>query len=153
MRGIVTASASLILATAMLPHGTVSADELGGRLFTTPEQRLQLDDLRYRREVVVEVPEILPEPEPEVAEVELHDPITVRGIVHRRGGSNTAWINDSNTFRGDTELQYFRINPRDIDEQGYVLIGLPGEEERVRLRVGESYEPATGKTHDVIVSD
>lgn len=143
----------VLIAAAAWPVGSALADELGGRLFTTPEQRVQLDNLRYRRVVTVEVPEIVLEPESEVVEIELYDPITVRGIVHRRGGSNTAWINEGNTFRGDLETQHFRINPQDIDEQGYVLIKLPGDDEALRLRVGQSYEPVTGKTHDVIESE
>lgn len=149
--GTITLSLAAIF---MLAAGGVLADELGGRLFTTPEQRMQLDQLRYhRQEIVVEVPEIAPEPEPAIVEVELIDPITVRGIVHRRGGSNTAWINDGATFRGDMQTQYFKVNPDDIDKKGYVRIRLPGERDSLRLRVGQSYEPSTGKTHDVIESD
>jgi hypothetical protein len=140
-------------AACMLLAGVAAADELGGRLFTTPEQRMQLDELRYRKDLALEIAEFEQEPGPEVVEVEMIDPITVRGIVHRRGGNNTAWINDGATFRGDRQSHYFMVNPDDIDKDGYVRIRLPGEEDSLRLRVGESYEPATGKTHDVIGSD
>ena len=77
-----------------------NADEFG-RLFTTPKQRMHLDELRkVEPKAVVEVIEEEIIIEEEIEEIPV-DTITVKGLVFRSGGKSTAWINDSNTYEGN----------------------------------------------------
>ena len=129
------------------------AAEPFGRLFTTPQQRKQLDELR----------KAVPEDEQFVARELLSDQagqaaagpeeapanvITVRGLVQRDGGRGMAWINDSNTYEGDMASQYLRIEGKDIQSRG-VSISVPDREQAINIKVGESYNPATGQVVDL----
>ena len=121
----------------------VIADELG-RLFTTPEERIQIQKLRNKKPEpkVVEtekIEEILAT-ETKEPEVIKRDSIIVKGLVHRDDGKNTAWINESNTFEGDLESQYIDVKTNNIGKDNVKII-MPDDSTIVELKVGESYEP------------
>lgn len=133
--------ALLTVIIAAIP-GQAGAEQLG-RFFTTPEQRLKLDTLRYTR--------VAPEPvQPTVAdrqaEQEAKAPevfdksVNFKGFVSKQQGDSTAWLNDTNTLRGDLSLGSLEI--KSIDKKtGRIRILVPGRESEVPLKVGESYEP------------
>ena len=54
--------------------------------------------------VVIEEPEEPEEIKPEIGG------ITVNGLVYRKGGKSTAWINNANTFEGNLGNQYIQVN-------------------------------------------
>ncbi|OGT30092.1 MAG: hypothetical protein A2W28_10435 [Gammaproteobacteria bacterium RBG_16_51_14] len=147
----------LIAVAAILIAGTgrVFADELG-RLFTTPAERSMLDELRnagpepVKEPAIVEeqIEEIMAPEEKEEAPV-LTDMINVRGMVYRRNGRNTAWVNDSNTYAGDLESQYIKIKPEEISRDDVQII-MPDNTTRIKLKVGQSYEPVEEKIIDLI---
>jgi len=119
-----------------------------GRLFTTPKQRLQLDESRkIKPKVVVEVKEEELIIEEEVVEVPV-DTITLRGLVYRSGGKSTAWINNSNTYEGNVASQYTRITQDNI-KKDQVQMELPFNDANVNLKVGQTYEPETARTTDI----
>ena len=126
----------------------VHADELG-RLFTTKAVREMLDNLRYATNnelepivVVIEEPEEPEEIKPEIGG------ITVNGLVYRKGGKSTAWINNANTFEGNLGNQYIQVNADDIDPES-VQIQMSGSVTDITLKVGETYDTATEKIIDL----
>jgi len=130
-------------------NSVVSADDKLGRLFTTPEQRQKLQQLRFHppeSEVVAQEPEIdieeimLPEEPEKPEEPKLVDVIHVKGVVYREDGKNTAWINDSNTFVGDLESQYIQVNTREI-EPDQIQLTMPDKTTKIKIKVGGYYDP------------
>ncbi len=126
----------------------VHADELG-RLFTTKAEREMLDNLRYATNnelepivVVIEEPEEPEEIKPEIGG------ITVNGLVYRKGGKSTAWINNANTFEGNLGNQYIQVNADDIDPES-VQIQIPESVADITLKVGETYDATTDKVSDL----
>ncbi|MCG8379862.1 MAG: hypothetical protein MI865_10375, partial [Proteobacteria bacterium] len=110
----------------------MNADELG-RLFTTQSERAKLEKIRYAKpkpEVVeeIEIEEII---EPVVEEEKVvRDVITVRGLVHRSDGNNTAWINSSNTYEGDLESQYIEVSNEQISTEDVTIV-MPDNETKI----------------------
>jgi len=117
-------------------------DDLG-RLFTTPQQRNTLEKLRHQEPVVeIKVPEITFE-EP-VVETEEQKPviggITVNGLVYRKGGKSTAWINSANTYEGNFGNQYIQIDADNIKPDDVEIL-IPINETKVKLKTGQTYDP------------
>ncbi|MBI2994660.1 MAG: hypothetical protein HYY48_10860 [Gammaproteobacteria bacterium] len=143
----------------MILLGTLNcagAAEPLGRLFTSPQQRKQLDDLR---DAIPEGEQIVaPEfrsVEPDasaVPEAASGSAITVKGLVRRGEGRSMAWINDSNTYEGDLASQYLRIDSNDI-QSGGVRISVPDQERPINVKVGESYNPASGQVADLAAAE
>jgi len=129
---------------------TVNAAEEFGRLFTTPAQRQRLDELRKvspEQRIKIDEQSLLLEEETEEVEEAPADVLTVRGLVHRSKGRNTAWINDSNSFEGGLSSQYIIIGTIGSDR---VEILIPGSETRVKLNVGQSFDPIAEQYDDLL---
>ena len=146
----------LILSALFITNsGGVYADELG-RLFTTPSERRMLEEMRHAKPVepVVE-PEIVGIQIEEIIEPEeekiplLTDTVSVKGMVYRKNGKNTAWINDSNTFEGDLESQYIKVKPEGISKENVQII-MPDNTTRIELKVGQSYQPTEERIIDLV---
>ena len=124
------------------------ADELD-RLFLTKADRKMLDELRYTQPKDTETIKIVIE---DIIEDESHEPelggITVNGLVYRKGGKNTAWINNTNTFEGGLGNQYIQINVDDINPES-IQIQISGSVTDIKLKVGETYDTATEKVIDL----
>ena len=142
-------TATVLIATCVLwfQSGAVRAEALG-RLFTTPQQRAELERLRH-------APPPAPKPEPKVVEqpkVEAPPPevppITVNGVVVRSDGDSTAWVNGQSTEEGRNEIDNVQVNPRRIRGLA-VPITTPSNLPDVRLKPGQSYDPATGTVVDI----
>ena len=133
----------LLLICSSILITPVYADQLG-RLYTSPADRKQLDKIRHAKPKpekveLVEIEEII---EPIVVEKELivRDAITLKGIVHRSDGKNTAWINDSNTFEGDLESQFIQVPENKIKSNQATII-MPDDSTNIDLKVGEVFIP------------
>lgn len=87
-----------------------NADELG-RLFFTPEQRKQLD-YSYAREAPSD---------------NYNNALMLNGIVQKRGGKRTVWINDVPQAAGRSDEQ----TPESVP------VPLPGQNKSVKLKVGQ----------------
>lgn len=121
----------------------VSATELG-RLFTTPLQRVQLEKVKYAKSEpkeikVVDIEEII-EPVQVEKEIIERDQIKLKGLVYRRDGKNTAWINESNTYEGSLESQYIQVPDSKI-KPNQVTIIMPDDSTSVDIKVGEAFTP------------
>jgi hypothetical protein len=133
----------LIIIGSFILNSPVYADNLG-RIFTTADERKELDKIRRikdkpKKVVAVNVEEIM---KPVVVEKEIieRDAITLRGLVHRSDGKSTAWINDSNTFEGDLESQYIQVPDNKISSDQVTII-MPDDSTNVELKVGEAFTP------------
>jgi hypothetical protein len=93
--------------TTSLP---ANAEELG-RLFFTPQQRAQLDIEQARNIDPIENPNSL----------------SVNGIVQRRGGERTVWINGVPQIAG----------PSDERAPESVPVAIPGQSQPVKVKVGQ----------------
>ncbi len=133
----------------------VQADPVG-RLFTTPKERRMLEQARHaepeKEEVAVEVvPDVLEEFIEEVEVVEerpVIEGITVKGLVYRKNGKNTAWVNNSNTYEGDLASQHITVDPDKIDEDR-VEVTIPEYTRKIELKVGQTYDPGVERIVDL----
>ncbi|RKZ44290.1 MAG: hypothetical protein DRQ58_11605 [Gammaproteobacteria bacterium] len=128
-----------------------------GRLFTTPEERRTLQVLRYSKpQVEVEAPVELIVEEIEESDEEVQRPdiegITLNGIVYRKGGKSTVWINDTNSYEGSLSSEYFRIKAGDINSEK-VSVTVPEVDLKFDLKVGQTYEPNDESLLDLIEDD
>ena len=137
--------------SGLAPGRANAADPLG-RLFTTPQQRIQLDELRQALPQGDETAAVQPlREEPGNAaepEIPAGGSITIKGLVTRKGGRSAAWVNGSNTFEGDVASQYLHIESKDIHPRGVDIV-VPDLEAPVRVKVGETYEPVTNQIVDL----
>ncbi len=121
-----------------------------GRFMTTTEERSQLEAVRNAQTVPVvatEEPETVsqdkaaaPKPSPGA--------ITVKGLVYRSKGKSTAWINDGSAYESAAGSDYVGLAGADIAADGLNL-ELPGYEAKIKLKVGQSLEPETGRLRDL----
>lgn len=122
----------LLILALLLPPAAHAAEPLG-RLFFTPEQRVQLDTLRIRKVVAVQTKE---EPPPEI--------ITYSGIVRRSDGKATVWVNSKALSEADLRDQP-SISGR-IGRNGQILLEAGGG--KMRLKVGQSAELLSGRVDE-----
>ncbi len=123
----------------------VNADTLG-KLFTSEEERARLEYVRKQKPVVEkaitdteEIDEIFEETSVN-EEIVVRDTLNLKGFVKRSDGKNSAWINEGNTYEGDLDTLYIRVNSGDINDDN-VTINMPDNKTRVKLKVGEAYDP------------
>jgi len=139
------------LVLCVTPCAQAASDGFG-RLFTTPEERRNLQVLRYSEPEIEEVIEIIVEVD-EVAEEETEprelEGITLNGIVYRKGGKSTAWLNGSNSYEGSLTSEYFRINTGDINSMK-VSVTVPEADLEFDLKVGQTYEPNNHRLLDIV---
>ena len=130
-----------------------------GRLFTTPAQRAMLEGMRNAKPKapdIVKQTEAVAEVQPEFLEEEelkeiptLAGPISLKGIVSRKKGNHTAWINENNTYEGGMIEEDVSIKTRDIKTDS-VKVELPDRVTNITLKVGETYVPEiTTETDEV----
>ena len=134
--GFLTGFAALLA----LPGPAPAADDLG-RLFTSQEQRRQLDAYRDGR-AGTPATETAPRPArpaPAVKQAPIAAPIYLQGVVYRADGHNTAWINgNSHAFGGPNAhpaIKQGRIGPDSI------TLTPPGGA-AIILKVGERLGPS-----------
>ena len=128
-----------------MTSNSVSADTLG-TLFTSEEERARLEYVRKQKPVVEkfitgaeEIDEVFDEV-PVNEEIVVRDTLNLKGFVKRSDGKNSAWINDGNTYEGDLDTLYIKVNSDDINDDN-VTINMPDNKTQVRLKVGEAYDP------------
>jgi hypothetical protein len=135
----------ILLFVSLAVTQSVNADSLG-RLFTTPGERIALEKARHAKPKpekpkveLVEIEEFV-EAEIEIEDTNIGHAITLRGIVQRSDGKNSAWLNESNTFEGDLESQYIKVDNNEITED-HVEITMPDNKTKIKLKVGDNYDP------------
>ena len=104
----------LILLLAM---STVAQAGSLGRLFFTPEQRAQLEYKRAHNEAV----------EAEEGDTPTPSVLMVNGIVQKRGGARTVWINGRAQNAGNSDER----SPESL------AVAVPGKTQPVKVKVGQ----------------
>ena len=146
----------VVLSTGLLlPAPGVMAQDSFGRFFTTPKQREQLDQKRFKepgQELVVEVDET-----GFMEEKEQEDPVSVgsvqlKGLVYRGDGKSTAWTNKGPSYEGNISDQYLEIRPENINPDK-VVIEIPTSDIQVELKAGETYSPESGQVEKDTAAD
>ena len=144
--------AALALACTLAPPGAAGAEFDDQRLFTTAAERARLDELRTARSEQPErkaetaepargtsaarsEPAPKPPPAPEV---------TLRGFVRRTDGPDAVWVNEGSTLGG--LAGGIRVDSGRLDGDT-VVIRLP-DGRTVRLRPGQTWDPASGRVVD-----
>ncbi len=137
----------LTLLIALLTAGPATAEPLG-RLFTTPEERAQLQLLRNAPPVVVKpTPPPMPVVEAQPAPPEV-PPVTVNGVVIRSHGESTAWVNGKNTYGGDLSADHVTVDTHGL-RGARVTVETPGHLPDVGLKPGQTYHPESGRITDI----
>jgi len=133
--------------------GASVAEAEFGRLYTTPAQRLKLDELRNKQPtegVVIDlVQEDIQDTTVQEATPVLTDGITLNGLVYRSDGKNTAWINRNSTNTGSIETQFTTVRERDV-RSNQVQITLPDNRTNIQLKVGQQYDVQSQQFYDVV---
>jgi len=111
-----------------------------GRLFTTPDQRAELDQIRndpdYGRVI---------EPEPEAKDEGPVVPhVTINGLVLRSSGLNASWVNGMSVPEGGATPEGIRIETSRSSRGGSVRLSMPGGLESIQLRPGQKIDILTG---------
>jgi len=118
------ASLALMLACVAVP--AAAAEELG-RLFFTPQQRQDLDRRRATNRAEEEAPQIK------------EGPLTLDGHVQRSSGKTATWINGVPQYDSDSDGGRDPAQVKVVPNAG---------ESGVSLKVGETYERASGEVRD-----
>ena len=114
----------------------VYAEDLG-RLFFTPEQRGALDARRKAR-----IPD-----KPTAVVVE--SPVTrIDGVVSRRGGKSTTWVNGEAVPEG-TQPEGLRLRPKRNDNSR-IVVNIGETDSEVDLKIGQSFDRGTGEVKDAL---
>ena len=131
---------------ALLPLADAYAQSRIGRLFSSPEQRIELDRIRNDPDFGKEAKPVVDEPEPETESGPEPEPrrpalaVTINGVVLRGGGHRVSWINGVETGAGTTSPAGVRIDAERA----------PDGRIRIRLREGgTSADLEPGQTIDV----
>ena len=104
----------ILIVSSFIP--CAQAAELG-RLFFTPEQRAQLEYKRAHNEAV----------EAEESDNPTSSVLTVNGIVQKRGGARTVWINGRAQNAGNSDER----SPESL------AVAVPGKTQPVKVKVGQ----------------
>ncbi len=122
----------LTILLTLATHFATAADPVG-RIFFSPEQRIQLDALRTKKAVASPVRD---EPIPET--------VTYNGIVRRSDGKTTVWINDE--ALSETSLLNKQSLVGKVGRDGRIL--LQASQAAIQLKVGQSATVFSGKVEE-----
>lgn len=131
-RGAITAA---VLCAALAPAAHAAEPPPLGRLFNTPQQRMQLDAQRYGTAQSVPPPDSVaaapapPAPPPA--------PLVVNGVVRPAHGKATVWLNQEPLPDGQLIVR----------RDGSITLILPSGQ-RVTLKPGQRYDETTGEVRD-----
>ncbi len=132
-----------------LPMLVGAGDFRLGRLFLTPAERASLDIVR-KNSTPPETPVKIKEATGSMAGDDLQfqpdtSPgiVTVQGFVKRSDSKGTVWVNGRPVQEKNTtsDIQIGRLQGNTNDVQ----IKLPGSDQKIKLKAGQSYDPASGK--------
>lgn len=150
----------LIAAVIMVSEWCLSADDQQfGRLFTTPEQRQRLQELREehrrtpgsRKGTGTETGEMADRYRAEQSKAGMSrgpdEPpvITLKGLIYKKDGASTALIG---TQEDPAALDYRQLQSGEPPEDGFA-ISVPVSGKSVKLKPGQSWRPESGAVTDL----
>lgn len=106
-----------------------------GRLFSTPEQRAQLDAQRYGPPPGTPAPAAAPPPPPPPPA----PPVELNGVVERSSGRSTVWLNQAPQQEPHNQLEH---------ATGGTLTLRLSSGQVVLLKPGQRYDPASGSVSE-----
>ena len=137
----------ILLMLCVLEWPAIAADGLG-RLFTTPAERANLDNLRSISKIpVIDPAKAESSDEPEVAANAPPPPVSVQGYVKRSDGKKgTVWVNHQpmQESSGNNDVQVGKLRQNDNS----VLIKLHTGKS-LELKAGQVYDPETGQVREI----
>ncbi len=137
----------LLIAQMSAANLTVAAEPIG-RLFSTPNERAYLEDLR---KIKKKTPELIDEPIGVIeapAPVRLPDQISMQGYVKRNDGKRgTVWIN-GNAVQENSRTKDIQVGRLPI-QSNRVPMRLPANGKRITLKAGQVYDPQTNKVREI----
>ena len=140
----------LLLLLSLFPTEDAYAQPRIGRLFSSPEQRIELDRLRddpglgAEAETEPAAGRTGPESRPAPASGPPAFPVTVNGVVLRSDGRRVAWVNGAETATGTTTSAGLRI---DAAPGKGLRIRWPGGRTSAALEPGQTID-AKGRVRD-----
>src|SRR5690606_16535050 len=104
-----------------------------GRLFYTPEERAQIDEIRRRPAPPPKVPVAEAKPEPP-APAPPPKYVTLNGVVRRSDGVNTVWLNDKPVRGQRTEEGLVVSTPARTSLPSHVIVQVPQSGRSIDLK-------------------
>jgi hypothetical protein len=139
----------IALIACILMANSVQAAETIGRLFTSPNERQNLEYLRQTRKANTP---IVPTDEAPVLEaapapIVLPDAINMQGYVKRNDGKKgTVWVNDQ-AMQENTRNKDIMVGK--LPQTGNrIPIKLPANGKRVNIKAGQVYDPESNKIRE-----
>jgi hypothetical protein len=143
-------------ATAQTPAPAPAAPNAGtqpavapglGRLFFTPAERAQLDEMRRRPAPAPQAPVAAAKPEPP-APPPPPKYVTLNGVVRRSDGVNTVWLNDKPVRDRRSDEGLVISTPGQARSPGQVTVQVPQTGRSVELKVGQQVEINSGEVQE-----
>jgi hypothetical protein len=134
---------ALLLGISLTATSLGAAAQGLGRLFTTPEQRAELNNIRNDPNWgVVETAQ------QEQIEITPTGPVvphvTINGVVFRSSGLNASWINGLSIPSSDATREGIRVQTRQLRGGGTVQLSMPGGLETVEIKPGQKIDLRSG---------
>ncbi len=135
-----------ILSLVFYSQPILAADSLG-RLFTSPAERSNLDQLRQTKKKLI-APTIVDAPtDTEVSPVVLPEAVNLQGYVKRNDGKDgTVWVNDQ-ALQENSHNQDVAVGKLS-EGSNRVPIKLTGNGKYLNLKAGQVYDPETGRVRE-----
>lgn len=134
--------AALLCLMVVAPSPASAEPAPFGRLFTSPEERAELDRIRYAKRPdkprAADKPRVAPVPEAE-PEVVLKG-FRYDGMVRRSGGPATAWVDGRPVLVGAADEQGLELDLPDTRSPD-LQVNLPRHAEPVTLQPGQVFDP------------
>ena len=126
------------------------ADQLNGRLFSSPAERNNLDQIRKIKKPIAPVITTTLAESQQIIErvaIELPASISMQGYVKRNDGiDSTVWINNlamqENSRNKEVVVGSLRVNSNQVP------IKLSGNGRNLNLKAGQVYDPQTGRVRE-----
>jgi hypothetical protein len=133
----------LLVVAGVMP---VRGAELG-RLFLRPEERAALQLRREQSPIAAsdDVPAVTAVTASDAEAPRAVAPVIVNGVVLRRNGSGTVWVNGVNDYDGDPARLPAAVRPL---PGGRVRIRIDAPQREIELRPGQVYDPESDRIHD-----
>lgn len=138
----------LVLSAQLVFAGVGLATEPLGRLFSTPEERNNLDYLREsKKNLPIETETVVEQSVIERRPIALPDAINLQGYVKRNDGKDsTIWINgeaiQENSGNKDVRVGKLPTNSNRIP------IRIPANGKQLSLRAGQVYDPESNRVRE-----
>lgn len=137
-----------LLIVSIFTSNIAMGAETFGRLFTTPAERVNLDNIRRTTRVELLVPEKVDEDQAQEAAPVLPPTVSIQGYVKRNDGKKgTVWVNSipvqENSNTGDVQVGKLERNSNQVP------LSIPATGKRLKLKAGQQYQPETDSVSEL----